>query len=42
MQDTYQTLKPGSISNSIQIMLKGKYVNSCKPGDDVVVGGEVI
>ncbi|KAM3141075.1 hypothetical protein pb186bvf_006876 [Paramecium bursaria] len=42
MQDTYQTLKPGSISNSIQIMLKGKLVNSCKPGDDVVIGGEVI
>lgn len=30
------------ISNSIKIILEGKFVNSCKSGENIVVGGLII
>lgn len=34
-------MKPGTISNSIRVMLEGDLVNSCSSGDDVILGGIV-
>lgn len=41
-QETFQTIKPGCIPKTIWIILQSTLVDSCKPGDDVIVSGVLI
>lgn len=42
VQETFKTLKPGLIPRSIPVILQNTLVESCKPGDDVMLTGSLI
>lgn len=42
VQDQFQTIKPGTLSNSLPVMLEADLVNRVQPGDDIVLGGFLV
>ena len=42
VQETFRTLKPGLIPRSICVILQNTLVETCKPGDDVMLTGSLI
>jgi DNA helicase MCM9 len=42
LQELFKTLKPGLIPRSICIIMENTLVETCKPGDDVMVTGILI
>lgn len=39
VQETFQTVKPGCIPKTMWVILESTLVDTCKPGDDVVISG---
>lgn len=42
LQELFKTLKPGLIPRSITIIMENTLVESCKPGDDVMITGILV
>ncbi len=42
IQETFKTLKPGTIPKTLPVIFEGNLVDLVKPGDDVIISGVLI